>query len=97
MPSDKQSPFLAVWNALTALVLRDRDMSSWQNARLSEIEDRLAALDGGHDADAARRHAVDKANATRIANGADQLGFRLTGRGADTRIEWIAPEAKVRL
>lgn len=90
----KPSPLALVWRSLTALLTRQQDTASFQAARLSAIEDRLAALDGGADADAARRDAVAKVNAGRLAEGAGPLAFRIDGDGPDAKIEWVDSRAK---
>lgn len=84
----KQNPWVRIWDATRALAIRTRDMASWQNARLSAVENRLAELDGGADADAARAAALADANARRVSAGGDKLAFRI---GNNATIEWVGP------
>jgi type VI protein secretion system component VasA len=83
-----QSPTELMWSAMAAVLRRGIDMSSWQNSRIAALEERLAALDNGDDAEAARRRALDKVNAERITEGVDELTFRIVGRGAEQRLKW---------
>lgn len=84
----KPTAFALLCENIAIFVARWRDLSAFQGARLSEIEDRLAALDGGHDAAQAKRAAIVAANAKRAAIGQDALGLRLASDGKS--IEWCS-------
>ncbi|MBX3580028.1 MAG: hypothetical protein KF723_22720 [Rhizobiaceae bacterium] len=75
----------AVWRSMTVLLIRQTDMSAHQAKRIASLEDRLAALDGGHDAHAAARAALDRANAGRVTEGAAPLAFTISAKGG---ISW---------
>jgi hypothetical protein len=64
-------------------------MRDWHGARLAAIENRLTALDGGDDAEAAMRSALGTADGHRCDEGESPLGFRLAGSGDTARVEWI--------
>lgn len=78
--------FARLCNNVKIIVARSSDMTALQNARLSAIEDRLAALDGGHNAARAQRTAIVTVNAKRAENGQAALGLRM-GRDGES-IEW---------
>lgn len=81
----KPSPLTAVWRSMTALLTRQQDTAAHQAKRIASLEDRLAALDGGRDAHAAARDALDRANAARVADGGEPLAFTISASGA---IRW---------
>lgn len=94
-PNDnRKSPLSGVWQCirkLTAYIGQDKDLIDYQAERLARIEDRLAKLDGGSDADAARREALTALTVRRVEAGQRAPGFRfvdITG-GA---IKWLDNE-----
>lgn len=75
------SPIASIWKSMTTLLVRQTDTAAHQAKRLAAIEDRLAALDGGNDAHAAARDALDRANVARAVAGADPLAFTIGAKG----------------
>jgi hypothetical protein len=53
-------------------------LPTFHTKRLDEIEDRLARLDGGHDATEAKLSAYELVNASRRGTGTAPLGFKIT-------------------
>jgi len=86
----KPNALLALWKGLGTLTARWVDLSAVHGARLSAVEDRLAALDGGSNAAQAKRAAIVAANADRAANGKDPLGLRVASDGES--IEWCSAD-----
>lgn len=71
----------AIWQSIEMLARFVADMSSLHNQRLRRIEDRLAALDGGNDAEAALRSALAAANDGRITAGHEPLSLTIRDGG----------------
>jgi len=86
----KPNALVQLWEGLGTLASRWLDLSAVHGARLSAIEARLAALDGGNDAAQAKRAAIVAANAERAANGKDPLGLRMASDGES--IEWFGTD-----
>jgi hypothetical protein len=73
--SNLTSRILCVLETLTA---RISDATAFHTKRLDQIEDRLARLDGGHDATEAKLRAYELVNASRRGTGTAPLGFKIT-------------------
>jgi len=71
--SDKK---IGPWRAVEMVLSQLSDFSALNRSRTRAIEDRLAALDGGPDAEAAARLAYDDVNAARRREGRPVLGFK---------------------
>jgi hypothetical protein len=65
-------PFLSLCRSVNNMV----EQLQCNSARLRKIEDRLAKLDGGSDAQASVRTAFDDVNATRKRNGHPPLALK---------------------
>ena len=72
----KLGPFASLCNSVEKIALRFLDNVAFNGERLSKIENRLALLDGGPDADRSARIAYDAVNAVRRSAGKDLLGFK---------------------
>jgi len=90
-PQNKPSAFNRLARSMAVALERARDLASFQSARFDAIENRLAVLDGGHDAASARGVAYARANEMREEEGRRPLGFRLVG----SQLEWNTPETRV--
>lgn len=66
-------PFLSLCNSVQKMAAMLLDGAALCGARLSKIEDRLASLDGGPDAEAAARLAFDEVNASRRRDGRPEI------------------------
>jgi hypothetical protein len=69
-------PFASLCNSVEKIALRFLDNVAFNGERLSKIENRLALLDGGPDADRSARNAYDAVNADRRCAGKVLLGFK---------------------
>jgi hypothetical protein len=63
------------WRAVHNHIMRAFDFCAFHSARLAAVENRLAALDGGHGKDDACRAALDAANVKRLQSGGKPLNF----------------------
>lgn len=88
----KKSPLVRIWNAIGVIATRSTDTTTYTSHRLAAIEDRLAALDGGDDANAARHSAFARSEDARLIRGERPIGFRI---GSGDVLEWSAPETRL--
>ena len=72
----KPGPFLSLCGSVEMIATRLLDGIAFNGARFSKIEERLAALDGGPDADRSARQAYDEVNASRRREGRPDLWFK---------------------
>jgi hypothetical protein len=83
-----RSPLARVWTGMTSLAMHFRRVSALRQLdgeRLSRIENRLAMLDGGAEAETARREALAAVNLDAVADGREPLALRLIAGG---KIQW---------
>jgi len=69
-------PKMGTWEDVETVLRQLSDFSALYRERLRAIEDRLAALDVGPNADAATRQAYDDVNALRQRQGRPALGLK---------------------
>lgn len=72
MSEKNKGPWESVADAIENLF----DRYALSRSRLTAVENRMAALDGGPDAEAASRLAYDDVNASRRREGRPVLGFK---------------------
>ena len=75
MPKTPKAPgaLLSLCNSVERMATMLLNSAALNGARLSKIEDRLASLDGGPDAEAAARLALDDVNASRCRDGRPEI------------------------
>lgn len=72
----------AIWQAIERLTRCFADRSTLHDQRLAALENRVAELDAGPDAQASARSALNAANHQRTIAGQEPLALRLTDAGA---------------
>jgi hypothetical protein len=82
----RRSALDRVLDFLESLTRQLVDMREISEARLSAIENRLAAIDSGADAAASRRDALATTNLNRVIVGREMSGFKL--EGPDAKLTW---------
>ncbi len=90
MSAGKQRPLIHRMIDLIANISRYHgDLAVFNGHRIRQIENRLALLDGGDGAPAARRAALYAANVDRISDGKQPLGITLEGPDATMKLSGL--------
>ncbi len=94
--SKTPGPLARVWRALESVAQRlnqRQELSAFYARRISTLEDRIAAIDGGDDTASASRAALRDMNAERKQQGNPSLSFRFKN-STGGEIEWTGDLAR---
>ena len=78
MHKKPKSLTMKILDTIKSIIVRANDTTDFNSTRLRALEDRLAKIDGGPDAEEARVAAFEIVNEKRRGTGTAPLGFKIT-------------------